>query len=87
MKPPVGSTAHSARQVSGAYYHGMKNKPASTPLPTTTDADDTRIDIERLETEAQTHDCRRDEIEKDKPVVPSGSRTGECHENDRGFVD
>jgi hypothetical protein len=56
----------------------MKNKPASTPLPTTTtDADDTRIDVDQLETEAQTHDRRRDDSEKEKPVVPSGSATRE----------
>jgi hypothetical protein len=43
-------------------------------LPTTpTDADDIRIDIDRLETEAQTDDCRRDDSEK--PFAPSGSAT------------
>ena len=75
MKPPVGSIPHSARRVFGAYYHAVKNTPASTRLPTTTDADETRIVIERLESEAQTHDCRRDDNEKERPVVPSGNRT------------
>jgi hypothetical protein len=35
----------------------MENKPASPPLPPmTTDADDIRIVIDRLESEAETHD-------------------------------
>jgi hypothetical protein len=64
---------HSARPISGAYYHAMKNKPSSAPLPTTTtDADDTRIDIDRLETEAQTHDYYPDDNAKRDPVVSSG---------------
>jgi hypothetical protein len=53
----------------------MKNKPASTPLLTATDADDTGLDIERLESEAQTHDCCGDDIEEAMPVVPSGNAT------------
>jgi hypothetical protein len=74
MKPPVGSIPHSARRVFGAYYHVVKNTPASTRLPTT-DANETRIAIERLESQAQTHDCRRDGNEKERPVVPAGNRT------------
>ncbi len=53
----------------------MKNKPANAPLPKTTDADDTRLDIERLENEAQTHDCPGDSSEETMPIVPSGDAT------------
>jgi hypothetical protein len=55
----------------------MKNKPASAPLLRTTDADDTRLDIERLENEAQMHDCHCEDIEEAMPVVPLGHVTQE----------
>jgi hypothetical protein len=56
----------------------MKNKLASALLPApTTDSDETRIDIVQLETESQSHDRRRDDSEKGKPVVPSANATRE----------
>jgi hypothetical protein len=54
----------------------MKQEPANTPLPTM-EVDDTRIDIDRLESEAQTHDCPRNDTEKDKSVVSGSSATRE----------
>ena len=78
LKSPMGLTPHSDRTGSGVYWQVMENKPSRTRLPPpATESDDTRIDIDRLETEAQTHDCRRDDSEKERPVVPSGSAARE----------
>jgi hypothetical protein len=54
----------------------MKNTTASTLLPKTTpDVDDLRIAIDRLESEAPTHDNRRADAAEQRPVVPSGIPT------------
>src|ERR1043166_2091634 len=77
----MGSAPHAecppcASLVLHAYYPVMKQEPANTPLPTT-DVDDTRIDLDRLESEAQTHDCPRNDTAKDKSVVSGGNATRE----------
>lgn len=60
----------------------------STALPKkTSDADDLRVDIERLESEAQTHDGRRASDEAHQRSVLRKVVQGELHESDRGFVD
>ena len=56
----------------------MKNKSADARPPApTADPDETRIDIGRLENEAQTPSRRRDDSEKEKAVVPLGVATRE----------
>ena len=56
----------------------MRNKPASPPLPPmTADEDDIRIAIDRLESEAQTHEDRRDDGEQDMPVAHQAVAKGE----------
>lgn len=66
----------------------MRNTSADTALPeTTSDADDIRVDIDRLESEAPTHDGRRDADEAHQRFVLRKVAQGDSHENDRGFVD
>jgi len=50
----------------------MKNKLPNPVLPPITmDVDDTRVDLERLESEAQTHDEHRDAGETEKAIISS----------------
>ena len=68
----MGSSPHGARPFPGAYYLGMKSSLASTLLPPmTADAADIRIAIDRLESEAPTHDDQHDASETVRSVVPS----------------
>jgi hypothetical protein len=71
----MGSTPHGAHLVSGAYWFAMTIMPASTVLPTRDkDADDLRIAIDRLESEAPTHNLCPDD-ERKRPVAPSRIQT------------
>jgi bacterioferritin len=58
----------------------MTHKPAGTPLSRMSwDADENRRDIERLESEAQTHDHHRDHRDGTRTVVPSGHQKKETN--------